>query len=232
MDLAKTVFDAVGNLVGSGAIENAIEEQLKKTISDVIRSELREYSDFGKALSVKVKQALAIHGDIDMPSYNDTIVKIIRKQIKSEAESLIHEQVVSRLGKLLWPAPREIKLTELVEAFIDQLRERESAGCICYGETREIYLEVERSDSGWKWIYLGDDPTKRRYECGYQIGCANEGRVYSVRFTDRDTEKQIFAGPFYGFEEMLFQMKAIGTKLIFDADVEDIETTWGLEATH
>ena len=52
--------------------------------------------------------------------------------------------------------------------------------------------------------------------------------MYHLRLGGRETEAEIFAGPFYGFHKRLFQMRVAGTRIIFDAAASEIETTYEL----
>jgi len=224
MDFRNETVAALDALIGSGKIQQMIAEQLEKTVRGVIQSELRDYSDFAKQLGEAVKASLALNGDLDLPSYNETILAIVRKQVEHCTADTIQRQVAERMKELLEPPPESITLSGLVEAFIEQVKDKHNSGCVCYGE-EEISFEVNRCNGFFRYIYLDETAGKTRHQCAIQIGVHND-EVFSLRLPGGDTRNQLFAGPFYGFEKMLFQMKAAGSKIVFDVDPSEIETSY------
>ncbi len=227
MDFRETVIGALDSLIASGKVETFIEEALANTVKETVSHQLRTYSDFGKQLETKIKEAFALHADLQLPSYNDVILKIVRAQVEGHTNAVIQKQVAANLEELLKPAPAEITLSTLVEQYIEYLKESERGGCVCHGY-EEITLRVEENDYGSRDVNLHPKPNANRHECDIQIGATKEGKIYWLRFRDGDVEKRLFAGPFYGFERSLFQMKAAGTILKFDVDPSDIQTSYAL----
>lgn len=223
--LQSAVTAAFANIVASGAIEQAIEAQLTKTVKTIIDDELRSYSPFGEELKARVKTAMQVNfDDLGLPGYNDLILKIVRRQVDAYANDAIANQVEKQLGKLLEPAPAEIKLTELVESFIESNVER--YGCSCERGPSRITLHIEPTGYGSRWIRLDKEPGKDKYECGISFLVGDQGGHISALRVDRhDVTKTMFVG-LYGFEQKLFQMHAAGTKLVIDADEHDIDTNY------
>lgn len=224
MDFREQVVAAVDQVAVSGKLEAAIAAAVEKTLVEIIRDQLTKYSGFGKQLEEVVKKSLAFQGELDLPSYNDTILKIIGRQVEAYTSNAIQRQVAENMKELLTPAPESIKLTELVAAYIEHVKEHAHSG-VTYGEA-EISLHFTSDDGAFRYIELDSEPNKRRYECAISIGVDNKGIVYVLRFRNQNVEKDMFAGPFYGFERMLFQMKAAKSTIIFDAVPSDIETTY------
>ncbi len=233
MDISDAVLESLTKLVSSGKVEEAVDQALGKCVARVISDELDRYSPFGKHLEEQVRKALAVHGDIDLPSYNDVILKIVRAQIETRTKASIESAVAEQLKELLTPAPETIKLSELAAKYLEMVKEKQEGGCVCYGEEHGITVIVEASDmhltSDYHHIYLDESTNKSKRDCAIDIGISGKGSIYWLAFKNQDVEKRMFAGPFYGFERMLFQMKAAGTKLVIDCDVSDIETRFGLE---
>lgn len=220
MDFRQLVIESFDRITASGEIEKCIDKALTTTIAKVIDNEFCSYGDFGKQIGEAVKRSLALNGDLDLPSYNEQILKIVRRQVEAYTRDTIQKQVAANLTRLLEPPPEEITLEQLVEAYKEQLRDHEAAGCVCYGEEKEIYLLVESSGSiltNYKYIELRHKPRKSddRFGTKYDIRLSvdGNGKVYSVGFADKDLANEIFAGPFYNFEQMVFQMKAAGTRI-------------------
>lgn len=219
-DLKSAVSTAFANVVTSGAIEQAIEKQLADTIGSLIKAELREYSDFGKAIKERVQQAVCVNLDrMDLPSYNDLILQIIRRQVDGIMQSEAAAQLESNMAKLLEQAPTEITMEKLIEDFIEANKEDK--------EGQDFTLLIERK-YGATYISLDEEPNKREYDCDFQISVDKDGKVYSLMLGAKDASKTLFMGPFYGFERALFQMYAARTKLILaaDAEADDFDTTF------
>lgn len=219
-DLKTAVSTAFANVVASGAIEQAIEKQLASTIGDLIKHELREYSDFGKAIKERVQQALCVNlGQMDLPSYNDLILQIIRRQVDGIMQSEAAQQLESNMAKLLEQAPAEITLQKLIEEFIEANKENK--------EGQDFTLLIERK-WGSTYICLDEDAGKSEYSCDFRLAIDKDGKVYSLMLGAKDVAKTLFMGPFYNFERTLFQLYAAKSKVIVPADAEphDFETSF------
>lgn len=219
MDLRQVLIEGVDRLIASGEVEKKIEATLAKVMNEVIDHELRSYSDFGKQLTEMVKKSFALNGEIDLPSYNHTILAIIRKQVEHSTTTTIQTQVAERMKELLQTPPESITLTDLVAKYIEHVKEHKLAGCVCYGEaSHSITCELEESDYGFRYVHLDDEANQPKNRCEIVVGISKEGEVFNLRFNNADVEKQMFVGSMYGFERMLFQMKAAKSKLIIDAE--------------
>ena len=219
-DLKTAVSTAFANVVASGAIEQAIEKQLASTIGDLIKHELREYSDFGKAIKERVQQAVCVNlGQMDLPSYNDLILQIIRRQVDGIMQSEAAQQLESNMTKLLEQAPAEITLQKLIEEFIEANKENK--------EGQDFTLLIERK-WGSTYICLDEDAGKSEYSCDFRLAIDKDGKVYSLILGAKDVAKTLFMGPFYGFERTLFQLYTAKSKVIVPADAEphDFETSF------
>lgn len=211
-----------------------ITKAVKETVNRHIQESLRTYSDFGKQVEAAVQKALCLHGPLDLPSYNDTILKIVAAQVERATTECIEAQVANRMKELLTPAPATIRLSELVAQYLKELREKEDAGCVCYGERKEITFEVgDREHDSFRDIILSPERDAKKHDCQIRFGVhlkanlgPNTGTIYHLVFRNADVEKRMFSGPFYGFERMLFQMKAAGTAIVLDHHEIDIETDY------
>jgi len=222
-DMTNAVAAAFQNIVASGAIEKAIEENITKTVSSAIKQQLESYSDFGKKLSDHVKSALQVNfDDLGLSGYNDLILKIVRAQVDAHVGSVLAKQVEEQMAKLLQPAPAEIKLSELIKDFIER---NKPDGCECDGSD-QITLHIEESRYGSRWIGLDKAEGKSEYQCEIRFAVnERDGGIFGLRFDGKEADKTFFVGPIYGFERSLFQMYAAGTKLIVDGDcVDDFDT--------
>jgi hypothetical protein len=223
---------AVAEYMRSPAAAEKVAAVVKKEVDKAIEEALGWSSEFRKTVNAAVSKALKVHGDIDLPSYNETILKIVARQVETSTRDSIEKEVARRMKDLLTPAPETIKLSELAEQYQKFLKEQASAGCVCYGEVR-FAVQIEEADQyGYRSVLFDKDGdrTKRKYEWDIRLGVTKEGRIYNLAFQNQDVNKVMFAGPFYAFERSLFQMKAAGTLLQIDVTVDDIDTNYGGES--
>jgi hypothetical protein len=211
-DMEQAVATAFANVVASGAIEQAIEKQIGETINSAIKDHLRSYSDFGKAISEQVQQAIGVRLErLDLPSYNDLILKIVRAQIEGAMHGETAKQIEANLAELLKQAPAEITIDQLIEQFIEAHKEdREGQG---------FTLRIER-EYGSTTIYLDKEERTPKYDCDFRISVDKEGEVYHLAFGRHDVDKKLFVGRLYGFERTIFQLYAAKSKLVIPADTD------------
>lgn len=224
-ELKDVVATAFEKIVESGVIEQAIEKKMVETITSIFNEQLRDYSEFGKKLTEKVKASLNVNmHDLAIPGYNDLVLKIIRRQVDAHTGHAIAEQIEKQMSNLLAPPPREIKLTELVADFIKK-NTPDDDGCSCDDSPEEITFLFE--DDGWfKYVRLDKNPNIDKYRCEIQLGLDKDGRIFSLKLDGKDSQHTLFIGPLYNFERSLFQMYAAGTKLVIDAAHSDIDISY------
>jgi hypothetical protein len=228
MDQMKDAIDtAFKNIVASGLIEKTIEEKLTETIKSAIDNQLRQYSDFGKAIEQKVKELVKVDlSSLGLEGYNDFVMKIIRKNVAELTDKSISTQIENQLKELLAPAPEQIELSKLVANFIAFSKENDLTE-----NQSEITLIVEHSSgsSDYRYVCLDAEPNKSAYQCKYRIGVTSKGDPFSMRIDDEDMRKKLFVGSMYSFERDLFQMHVAGTKIIFDKEAHEIDICYPFE---
>jgi hypothetical protein len=225
-DFKAAVNDAMSKVIAEGVIEKAIKDQLTNTIKGIIEKELRDWSDFGKQLTEAVKRSLALNGELDLPSYNDAVMEIVRQQVAGQSHAIVQQQVAANLAKLLKPPPATIRLSELVELFKEFCKEQARYGCSCDSHG-EVTVRIEERD-GYRHIYLDDEPNKRRGECEIQLDVTPKGEVYLLRGKWFGQANALFGGSIYGFQKTLFDMKVAGTVIEFDLDEHELELQYEL----
>lgn len=232
MQLREFVIAAFDAAVDDGTVARIVKERMDKTIAEIVGDALGRYSPFAKQVEKAVQSALTIDPEqIDLPSYNELILKILTAQVASHTERALSRQVVEQVKNVLAEPPESITLSTLVEQFIAYVRSREEDGCVCHGP-RRIGLRVRTNDSHFSYVELNEsDDRQRRVNADITLGVYRDGKIFSLRFdTDPPIEKQLFGALAYGpFQQSLIQMRAAGTKLVFDADPDEIETGWNLD---
>lgn len=226
MEFRQMVINALDKHVESGLVEKCVEEQVAKTIKEIVSDQLRAYSNFGEQLKVAVKESLALNGSLDLPAYNDALLKIVRLQLETYTRDCLEKQVAQNLTKLLEPPPAEIKLSQLVEMYRQRVKEKLQGGCYCHGETGILFRRKDH-DSGFVYVDLHDEPKPKKdgllFSADIRLGIHRDV-LFSLSFGNRDIEKELFVGEFHGFERMLFQMKAAKTRIVVDCHEGDVET--------
>lgn len=219
--LKSAVTAAFERIAASGVIEQTIEKKLTETIVEAVNSHLRSYSDFGQAIQKHVQQAIGVDLErADLPSYNDFVLKVIRKQLDAAMVGPAAKQIEEDMAKLLAKAPTEITLQELVDDFIKAYKEDR--------EGEAFTLHIEHESYGFKYVCLDVDPDKGRYSCDFRIGIDKQGHVYSLQLGAKDVSKTLFVGPIYGFERDVFQLYAAKTKIVIPegASPDDFDTSF------
>ena len=207
--------------------EAFMRSKVQDSVKRHIESALASYSKLGKQIEEAVEKALRIDGKLDLPSYNQMIIKFVELQVQNLAETAIQKTAAARLKELLTPAPEKIKLSELLEQYRKELEEEQDDGCVCYGDDEDLSIGcsvTDRETGGFRGISLREKASDKN-ESIY-IGITKEGKVYHIRFADQAIETKLFVGPVYGFERMVYQMKAAGTIIEVD-DYENVETYYG-----
>ena len=229
--IAQTADAVVGQMVRDYLATPEAAAYMKSKVHDCVKrhldAALASYSELGKQIETAVENALRIDGQLDLPSYNEMIIKFVELQVQHLTADAIQKTAASRLKELLTPAPTKIKLSELLEQYRQQLKDEQDDGCVCYGEDDDLNISCRvtaHEHGGYRGIELREKASERT--AAIYIGITKENKVYYIRFRDQAVETRMFVGPVYGFERMIYQMKAAGTIIEID-DYENVDTYYG-----
>jgi hypothetical protein len=231
-----SLHDAVGEVavqsmfsdfIRSDVGRDLVAKRFAEAFDGCIRDALASYKPFAKQLDALIENVLQLPANFDASSYNATVLEIVRRQVEHLTHDTVQKQVGKRMESLLEPAPESIKISELASQYVEQLREEASGDCGCsFGEQRATVGYVIDDIKGFSYMWLHPHPKAERHEADIVIGFYMD-HIYNLRF-DRITQTDLFAGPLYGFEKLLFQMKAGVTKIVLDVDcLEDVEVFYG-----
>jgi len=227
-ELKNAVATAFDNVVASGAIEKAIQEQIGKCVETAVRDQFGYSGKMTKAINEKVAGLIDVNLDqIDLPSYRDLISKVIQKRVGAVMTTQFTEQLEKDIGEMLEPAPAEITLEQLLEDFVkhqmDQYDASEMRG-------RDFTLHIDRGDhnDGYVDIYFDKESNKSKYGCDFMIRTKKGGEVWALRLDGDEMKNKLYVGPMYSFEKRLFQMYTAKTKLIIpaEASASDYDSTF------
>lgn len=227
MNLNDVCKKALDNVLASGVIEKTLEEAITKTVSDTIKDLVRPFSEFGKTIKASIEKSLAFPAgsQLDLPTYNEQILQILRARMQAETAAAIEKQVAQQVAELMKPVPESMKLSELVAAYRDRIVEElkdENEYC----ESGDIFF-IHETEHGFQRFGLhpkrpgsayGKPPS--RFDCDIQFG-VYKSKLHNLKFNSKDVEAALFTGPFYDFERLLFQAKAAQTTIEIDLDQVD-----------
>jgi len=228
-DLKVAVSTAFANVVASGAIEAAIQDQVGKAITSAIKDQISGYnSEFGKKINEKVKTLIDINLDeIDLPSYRQLIGDVIKQRVGAVMSTEFTEKLDKDICELLQPVPAEITLENLLGEFVASKRDAYNVYELSGNDFTLIIERSERADS-YVDIYIDEEPSKQKYSCDIHLRIKGEGEVWAIKLNGDDLKNKIFVGPLYNFEKRLFQMYTTKTRLIIAAGAteDDFDTTF------
>lgn len=231
MNLNSALLQAVDNVITSGKIEATINAAVEKAVLDAVQSELRTYSDFGKAVSEAVKAAVKIDR-LSLPEYNAILLDALSRHVDATMRAAAADSIKNLASNLLRTPPAEIKLSELVEQYKQHLVEDRSSDAygdhiICEVETTKIDLAGKPWRSGWISLHPTKSQYSRtsRYTSDVRImvsGDEGELHVSSIWFGGAEAKAPgLFIGSGYGFERLLFQLWANKTRFVLDQEAVD-----------
>ncbi len=228
MELQELATEMMAAYLRSPKGQEAIAKTVETTCLDAIKEAMGKYSDFAKFVPRSVTKALQVDHELDLPSYGEMIVEVVRRQAEGITQSQLAKQVQPQLAKLLTPAPERIKLTELVKEYVQMLREKNESGCVCYGDDR-IGIEITQETGNFVYVSLKESKSDKTWDIriGLHRKPGDLASLFHLRFDDVTMEQKVFRDEVYSFERSLLQMKAAGTLVELDElDAGNFETSY------
>jgi hypothetical protein len=220
-DLFQQVGRLAADYLNGEAGQKAIAAAVGKCVESAIQSATSYGSDFSKALHKVVAGKLRVPEEIELPEYHDHIAKVVLAVVRSGMDKAIAVQVESRLKEFIEPIPAATSLSEIAKRFRDECTKNYEAGG---GGDDEITIRADRDHVGFVHLLLDPKSKADKYKCKIDVG-VYKGTIYSLRFEDKNIEKEMFVGPLYGFERYLFQLRASAVRIEEDIEaVRDVNT--------
>lgn len=192
-------------------VEKEVTARIDKLIVESVDRALRSYSKTGKLIEDAVEDALKVNG-LDLPSYGDTVVKILKVQIAERVNELVAGRLSQDMEELLSLAPKEVKLSSIAELMLENHPDG-------YGEV--ITVIVERNDFGSTWIYLDENQHldhRDKYRCQHSLLVGKDGTISSATVDGRNLKDVHHVGKTYGLDQRIRAWVACNTKIILDED--------------
>jgi len=216
-DLADLINEAVVARMTPDFIEKEINTRVDKLLVESIDKALRTWSDTGKLIEKAVEDALRVNS-IDLPSYGDTVTKILRQQIEARVAPLVAGKLAEDMDALLHLAPATIKLSKIAEMLLEE-------SGVEWGDA--ITVNTDEYEPGkTSWIYLDDEIHERpsysigdpKYRCKYRLMIDREGKIASAIIHDVDMKKVTQIGRSWGLGQSIRAWHACGTVIEMDID--------------
>ena len=225
--LEPSIRDAIGiaveKVLASGLVEKTLEESIGECVESALKRMTYQDSEFGKALQQQLATALNCGTDLGLPSYGHTLLQIVQRQVNETLNGHLYANVQKTLEKLLETPPATIKLTELVERFIEDNADSHSRDGSDW-----ITLLVDHSDvvDGYRSVFLDPRKGREKHRCAIRLSTDKEGRVYSLQIDGVKVEEKLFVGNLRHFEKFLFQLFVCKVPIEFDDEANDINTRY------
>lgn len=210
-DFSNLIANAVAAKLTPDFIEKEVGARVDKLLIESIDSALRSYSDTGKQIKVAIENALRVD-NLDLPAYGHVVAQILKSQIEAKVSDLVSGQLAADMDELLSLAPKEVKLSEIAAAMLEE-NDTEWGECIT--------VIVETGNYGGAWVYLDEREARddsEKYKCPHRFGVSEDGSIYGAAIDNSDLKSTSRIGRTYGITQLLRAYVACGTKIILDEE--------------
>ena len=224
MDALTKVFEEIlQSKIESGELAKKAEDHITKLIDEVLSNQTRKYSDFGKIVEQKMKDAIGYAtSQMNFETFSLLLCNNIKGNINKYYTVEAQKIMESRVEELLRPANLEEKtIAGILKAYKHSYRY----------DNEPINYYVEDEHGLFVTLYLGEghiSPHNKYQNATHWIGFykrgkgENTGEVYSVRAKDRDiaNDKYLIGSD---FEALLFKILAGKDLISLDYDEETLD---------
>lgn len=208
-NLSDFIVAEVHKQTSEEALRTKVEAKIGESVKAAVDQAFRSYGDIGKQIEQAVTNSLRIEKHLDVPAYGVMVMAVLRNKMDEVLSGLINERLSAEMADILKLAPKEVKLTDVVEKMIADLDQHDR-----YGTHVTCIIEESEYSKGYHHIYLDEEEDKRKYDCAVQISVDPDGKIYNLRIGQRDAKTTIIMGAKYGWEKMIFAAYCSGSKLI------------------
>jgi len=218
--LDQIINQKMKELVERGEIDKIVEDNLIKTLNNIVESSLRSYSDVGKALEKKLGETMLAGVDkLDFTIYRDTVISIIQKTLNETSATYAVAPVTDAINKFMDVIEKkEWQLSEIIGKFIEDIIEDADIH-----DEGQISLVVKDSSNSSVWIGFDKESGKDQdWNCKYRISIDKKsGRLWYFSIDDEPVNP-LKTSSIYGFDEFLFKLYA--NRVI--VNIDSPETSW------
>src|SRR5574343_67600 len=217
-DLDGIITKAVRDALEPEHLHGVIQKTVAETIDYAITSALSRHSTFGRDVAKYLEDVCrfdaAVLDNEQGAKTTHALGQFVRARIAKLNDEKMAQAVGGMLDAILQPLPPVMKLSEIVQQAVSDWSDN-------YGEARQGQPTVIVDDAGgvvqgyWH-IYLDPEHGKHKYSCSVKFDINATGDVYKMYVSGENIGKTMFAGPHYGFEQLLFQLYTNKVKIEVD----------------
>jgi len=221
MDLSELTQAALEEFKASGKIEKMINEQLDATVRSAIKSAL------GYKFEENLRKALSeeLHVNLDhlgFGGYNQMVLGIVKKNVDQYMREDMGKRLDEAMKEILSNPPSEIRISEIIDAFVDECMKYNDEEDVCKDDIRERLI-IEENDHGSYYDISIKDPDRNtwgRADLFIHVSHLQDDNVHiiGIRVGGKNLEKDLFVGPLYGLDRLLFAAWHGGAKIILDGE--------------
>lgn len=191
------------------ALRDKIGVNLNKLIEEAVRAAF-SWGDLNKQITKAVEHALAIEGRLDLPSFGNTVMALLRQKLDETVNQHIAARLDAEMTEILSLAPKEVKLSEVVKQMIADLDPDDR-----YGTDVTCIVEESTAVAGYFNVYLDEEDGKAKYSCDTRLQIDSEGRIFNLVMDQKDAKTTLRMGA-YGWKKPIFTAYCCGSKFIVD----------------
>ncbi|MBB2698915.1 UNVERIFIED_ORG: hypothetical protein GGI66_003592 [Rhizobium esperanzae] len=210
--LADFVVAEVHRQTSQDSIRAMVDKKIASVISDTVDSAFR-FGEIRKQIETAIKEALHLREPLDVPAYGTMVMALLRQKLDEHLGQLVNEKLAAEMEDILSIAPKELKLTEVLEALFNDVDEHDR-----YGSHITCVIEdsSSRLTSGYYWISIDPEERQDKYSCELRFGVTPTGEIFSLSINKKDASKTIVMGGMDKYQKMIFSAYCCGTKFIID----------------
>lgn len=212
-NLADFIVAEVHKQTSEPALRALVEKKIGESVADAVKRSMETYGDIGKQIQKAVAAALDIGERVDVPAYGNMVMAVLRLKMDEVLQPLVTERLDKEMAEILSLAPKEVKLTDVVKAMIDEIDSHDR-----YGTYATCLIEESESSKGYMHVELDPAPDKRKYSCATRISITPTGEIYSLAVDGKDAKNTVRMGYLPAYQKMVFAAYACGSKFIIDSD--------------
>lgn len=219
--LAEFIVAEVHRQTSEEKLRAHVEKKIGEAIEGAVNDAFRSYGSVNKQIADVVQKALDLGGTgLDVPSYGTMVLALLRTKMDATLSDIVNKRLGDEMTEILSIAPKEIKLSTIVEAMVKEASEDMSSR---YGSSVTCTVEPAFPDStileGYLKVSLDEDDRVKERECEVRLTVNKEGKITDLTLDGYDAKTTIKLGTNWGWKKALFAAYACGSTLIVDEDM-------------
>lgn len=213
-DLTSFIVDAVKRHTDADAIRERVDTQVGIIIDDAIKQSFRSYGDIAKKLEAAVAVSLNVGDRIELPEYGNMVLALLRAKMDAVTADLVQKRIDAEMTEILGLAPKELKLSAVVETMVKSVEEWEMQDR--HGTYATCHVEPSDVSVGYFRIALDREADKGRFDCELQFQVGKDGSIFGLSVEKQDAKSRVRAGFMEPFMKMVFTAYCCGSTFIID----------------